>query len=124
MPIQMEIFHPDRLVLGVGRGEVNLAEYAKFLGDIIQAGVLHYRKIIDLTQITARPIGVDPFLAVDERLREYSVERRGPLALVVDDEQSALAETFKALTSRGRPVEVFHSIHDARRWLAKQPIKE
>lgn len=125
MPIQMDIFHPDRLVLGVGRGDVTMAEYAKFLGDIIQAGVLHYRKIIDVTQAQSSTVSADVLLAFDARLREYSMERRGPLAIVVGSVgNAAMAQAYKTITSSGRPVEVFSSIHDARRWLAAQPIRE
>jgi len=31
VPIQVEIFHFDRLVVGIGRGVVTLPEYGKFI---------------------------------------------------------------------------------------------
>lgn len=124
MPIQMEIFHPDRLVLGVGRGDITAAEYAKFLADIIQAGVIHYRKIIDVTSASSSTLGAEELLAFDARLKQYGEERRGPLAIVSDPHRNSIAQVFKAMTSPGRPVEVFRSIHDARKWLARHRVKE
>jgi hypothetical protein len=125
MPIQLEIFHPDRIVLGVGRGDITTAEYAKFLADIIQAGVIHYRKIIDVTSAISSSLGAEQLIAFDTRLRETGDDRRGPLAIVADPTRnSGIAQVFKAMTSPGRPVEVFRSIHDARKWLARQPIRE
>ena len=47
---------------------------------------------------------------------------RGPLALVADPNRGELAQTFKALTADDRPVEVFRSIHEARKWLAQFPV--
>ena len=123
MPIQMEVFHPDRLVLGVARGDVGMAEYGKFLAEIIQAGLIHYRKIIDVTDASSSTMGPEAFLAFDGSLKASGNDRRGPLAIVIDRDRAGRAHAFKA-TSQGRPVEVFHSIHDAKRWLASQPVKE
>ena len=123
MPIQMEVFHPDRLVLGVARGDVSAAEYAKFLADVIQAGLIHYRKVIDITQASSSTMGVEAFLAFDASLRHSGNDRRGPLAIVVDPLRNTMVQTFKEMTSPGRPIEIFESIHDARRWLAAQPIR-
>ena len=49
MPIQLEIFHPDRILIGVGRGNVTLQEYGEFVAEVVKANVMHYRKIIDAT---------------------------------------------------------------------------
>lgn len=123
MPIQMEIFHPDRLVLGVGRGDITAAEYAKFLADIVQSGVVHYRKIIDVTAASSSTVGQEELLAFDARFKAYSTERRGPIAIVADPQRNgSIAQAFKAITSVDRPVEVFRSIHDARKWLAKHAV--
>jgi hypothetical protein len=122
MPIIMEVFHPDRLVIGVGRGEVTMVEYGKFLGDIIQGGMLHYRKIIDVTGVTSSNVGKDELLAFDERFKGYSRERRGPLAIVADPYRHEVADAFQALTSKDRPVEVFRSVRDARKWLLTMAV--
>jgi hypothetical protein len=125
MPIQLEIFHPDRILVGIGRGQISLEEYGAFVAEVIKAGVMHYRKIIDATSAESTTIDKDVLLTFDERMRELSKGRpRGPLALVVDPNRGELARTFKSLSSPDRPVEVFRSIHDARRWLKSLPMIE
>lgn len=125
MPIQLEIFPPDRIVVGVGRGNVTLEEYGNFVAEVIKAGVLHYRKIIDTTSADSMTIDKDVLLTFDERFREFSKGRpRGPLAQVVDPHRGDLARTFKLLSAADRPVEIFRSIHDARKWLKAQPMVE
>jgi len=122
MPIIMEVFHPDRLVIGVGRGDVTAVEYAKLLADIIQGGMLHYRKIIDVTGVSSSNVGAAELLAFDERFKEYSRERRGPLAIVADPYRHEIADAFKATTSQERPVEVFRSVREARKWLLSMSV--
>jgi hypothetical protein len=125
MPIQLEVFHPDRILVGIGRGHVTLQEYGEFIAEVVKANLMHYRKIIDATGADSAVIDKDVLLAFDEQIRSFSKgRRRGPLALVVDRKRGDLARTFKALASPDRPVEVFGSIHDARKWLREQPIVE
>ncbi len=125
MPIQLEIFHPDRILVGIGRGNITLKEYGEFVAEVVKANLMHYRKIIDATGADSTTIDKDVLLAFDEQMRSLSKGRpRGPLALVVDRKRGDLARTFKALSSPDRPVEVFGSIHDARKWLREQPIVE
>ncbi len=125
MPIQLEVFHPDRILVGIGRGHVTLQEYGEFVAEVVKANIMHYRKIIDATGADSAVIDKDVLLAFDEQMRNFSKGRkRGPLALVVDRKRGDLARTFKALASPDRPVEVFGSIHDARKWLREQPIVE
>lgn len=54
VPIQIDVFHFDRLVVAIGSGDVTLPEYGKFVGDLVQQGLMHYRKIIDVTRATPR----------------------------------------------------------------------
>jgi hypothetical protein len=68
-------------------------------------------------------VGKDELLAADQRLRTVTPKGpRGPLALVADPQRGELAQTFKALAADDRPVEIFRSIHEARKWLAKFPV--
>lgn len=122
MPVIIEVFHPDRLLVGVARGNITAAEYAKFLADVIQGGLLHYRKIIDVTGADSSTIGTEELLAFDERFKQYSRDRRGPLAIVADPQRGEMAAAFKATTSADRPVEVFRSIREARQWLLSLPV--
>jgi hypothetical protein len=124
MPIHLEIFHPDRIAICVARGEITLAEFGDFVRDLAQAGVLHYRKIFDVTEAKSSTIGTDELLAADQRLRAVIGKGpRGPLAVVADPNRGELAHVFKALAADDRPVEIFRSLHEARKWLATIPIK-
>jgi hypothetical protein len=124
VPIQVEVFHFDRLVVGIGRGVVTLAEYGKFITDMIQQGLIHYRKIVDVTSVDSSPITEAVLLAFDARLKEYNKTPRGPLAVVARRDRNEIALAFKAITSRDRPIEIFTTIHEARAWLAQQPVAE
>jgi len=101
-----------------------LAEFGGFVRDLAQAGVIHYRKIIDVTAAKSSTVGKDEPLAADAQLRGLDNRKgpRGPLALVTDAGRGELAQVFKALTADDRPVEVFRSIHAARKWLAQFPV--
>jgi len=124
VPIQLDVFHFDRLVVAIGSGEVTMPEYGKFVGDLVQQGLMHYRKIIDVTRADSSAIDAQVLLAFDARLREYSKTRRGPLAIVTTRDRGEGAHEFKMLTSAERPIEVFRSIHDARAWVMRHPVGE
>jgi hypothetical protein len=124
MPIHLEIYHPDRIVIGVARGEVTLEEFGSFVRELAQSGAMHYRKIFDVSDAKSSTVNQDELLAADQRLRAVTPKGpRGPLAVVADPKRMEVAQTFKALTADDRPVEIFRSIHDARKWLATFPVK-
>ena len=123
MPIQLEIFHPDRIVIAVARGNVTLQEYGELLAEIVRAGVTHYRKIIDSTGADSDAVTLDVLLKADELTRSLGGRPRGPLALVVDRARGDMARAFQE-QSTDRPIGVFGSIHEARAWLRTQPIVE
>jgi hypothetical protein len=77
-----------------------------------------------VTAAKSSTVGKGELLAADSRLRELGAKRpRGPLALVADASRGGeLAQAFKALTADAQPVEVFRSIHEARKWLARFPV--
>lgn len=117
MPFKVDIFPPDRMVVAVARGEVSLADLMMLVKELIDSGTLPYRKIIDITSATSA-IGKGELENIAERLRSVPVSKpRGPLAIVADGNRGALARMFTSLTSDERPVQVFRSIHDARKWL-------
>ncbi|MBS0521478.1 MAG: hypothetical protein JSR90_22465 [Proteobacteria bacterium] len=125
MSVHLEFFHPDRIVVGVGRGNVAIEEYAKFLMDIVQAGVLHYRKIIDISSASSETMGPSDFAKFEQMLAARANQNglvRGPLAIIISPDQQAQAQAFKAMSSKDRPVEVFYSIRDARKWLLTHPV--
>lgn len=117
MPFKLDIFPPDRMVVAVARGDITLEDLALLVKELIDTGTLPYRKIIDITSATSA-IGREELEGIAERLRSAPVQRpRGPLAIVADGNRGELGRLFMSLTSEERPVQVFRSIHDARRWL-------
>ena len=122
MPIQLEIFHPDRILIAVARGHVTLEDYGGLLAEIVKADITHYRKIIDSTEAESDAVTLDLLLKADELTRSSS-RTRGPLALVVSRDRGEMARAFQE-QSTDRPVGVFSSLHDARAWLRTLPIVE
>ncbi|MBL0900464.1 MAG: hypothetical protein IBJ17_17425 [Reyranella sp.] len=53
MGFQFDIFLPDRIVTVVARGDITMFDLAKLTKDLIDAQVLTYRKIIDITSATS-----------------------------------------------------------------------
>ncbi len=122
MPFKLDIFAPDRIVVGVARGDISATDLVGFVQEMISAGVLHYRKIIDITSATSS-IGKDELSALAERLRTTpGLRPRGPRALVAAHKRGDLARLFMSMTSDERPGEVFRSSHEARRWLLESKL--
>ncbi len=117
MPFKLDIFPPDRMVVAVARGDITLGDLMLLVKELIDSGTLPYRKIIDITSATSA-IGKEELESIAERLRAAPLQRpRGPLAIVADGNRGELGRLFMSLTSDERPVQVFRSIHEARKWL-------
>jgi hypothetical protein len=126
MPIRLEVFHPDRVAVAIATGDVTLDEFRDFVIEMVKAGLLHYRKIFDVTLANSTVIGNDQLVAMDNLLRSagQNAKGRGPVAIVSGRERMDMANTFKVLANPDRPVEVFASIFEARRWVMSLPTNE
>ena len=117
MPLHMDIVPIQRLVVIVARGEVTADDLANNVKELIAANVAHYAKIIDVSTsrwvLTAEQID-----AIAETLRgDPNSDVRGPVAFIVRPEDEGFAQVFSKVTEGDRPVRLFHSLHQARRWL-------
>jgi hypothetical protein len=117
MPLHMDIVPIQRLVVIVAHGEVTADDLANNVKDLIAAKVAHYAKIIDVSAshwvLTKEQID-----AIAETLRgDPNSEMRGPVAFIVRPEDEGFANAFAGITEGDRPVRLFHSLHQARRWL-------
>jgi hypothetical protein len=124
MPIRLTIFHPDRMIMGVATDEVTLFDLVAFFREIAESKTLHYRKLIDVASAVPA-LSREELAAFGERVRAARGERaRGALAIVADSTRGEFARFFTELRSGADvpPTKVFRSIHDARRWLAEQPM--
>jgi hypothetical protein len=118
MPIHIRISHHDRLVVAVAHGTLTAEELLNAVRESVEQGALHYRKIIDVAAANSD--------ADMERLKQLLVlartspqaAQRGPVAFVVDERRGDTVRELAALNEEGeRPVGVFTSLHEARKWL-------
>ena len=126
MPIRLTIFHPDRMITAVATDKVTLFDLVALFRELAESNVLHYRKLIDV--VSAEPaLSREELAAFGERVRKARTDRaRGALALVADSSRGEFARFFTSLRTDDAdapPTMVFRSIHDARRWLAEQPLE-
>ena len=117
MPLHMDIVPIQRLVVIVAHGEVTADDLANNVKELIEAKVTHYAKIIDVSSshwvLTKEQID-----QIAERLRgDPNSETRAPVAFIVSANDEGFAKAFAEMTEGDRPVRLFHSLHQARRWL-------
>jgi hypothetical protein len=115
--MRLDVFAPDRLVIGVASDRITITDLVEFLHRM-QDGQLHrFRKIIDLTN--ARPdLTKEELIQFSAGLREALKDTpRGAMAIVATEETGDFARLFSSATGEGRPVDVFRSLHEARKWL-------
>ena len=117
MPLHMDIVPIQRLVVIVAHGEVTADDLANNVKELIAAKVAHYAKIIDVS--TSRWVMTKEQIdAIAKTLRgDPNSAMRGPVAFIVRPEDEGFAHAFAGITEGDRPVRLFHSLHQARRWL-------
>ncbi len=117
MPIYMDILPLERVVLIVARGQVSADEIAENTRKLVAANVPTYAKIIDVRG-SASDLTKDQVNGVADMLRGRSdVAARGPVAFIIDPTRSGFADVFADVTKGERPVQLFRSLHEARKWL-------
>jgi hypothetical protein len=112
------ISHPSRLVIAVAKGEFDPQDMMEFLLSIDAANARPYRKMVDVTGVTAR------FSADKIRRFAHLIRRRedesavGPIGVVAGSpDVHRQAILFARQAQRHRQIKVFHEQHDARKWL-------
>lgn len=121
MSVRTTFYHPDRLVIGIFEGEMQLSDFVEFALEIQKNNLIHYRKIMNV--IDAHPGFTEQELrALVQMIREAPTDKpRGAVAFVANPERGEFAHLFASLEVDGRPARVFRSIHDARKWLTELP---
>ena len=123
MTIHLDISDLDRLVMAVGLGEITPDDIAEVAREFLKTGRQHYGKIIDTSAATS-PINDDRMAAIAAFLRaDPQAGSRGPLAFVVDPKRGEQALKFAELTVGERPVKVFNTLRDARKWVRENMKK-
>jgi hypothetical protein len=124
MPLQVQVNHPDRMVVGVASGAVTIEDLHHFVEELGRAQAYRYRKLVDLMGGTWA-LTDEEVEAFCERVRNTPPDRRsGPIALVTTEASESFARMFTELTGGKRPVKIFSSIHPARIWLRQNSLVE
>ena len=121
MPIKVKIDHDTRWVEAVAEGELSLEDIEVFLDAVIVGDALPYRKLFDAREAEPR-LSDDDVMVLGARVSAYEVhDPRGPVAAVaMGKEASALLQRFMNLGGAPRPMRLFGTIEDARRWLGQE----
>ena len=121
MPIHLEISRLNRLLVIVARGQVTPDEVRDLVKQMVENEVRHFSKIIDVSGSSIE-MDREQVDAMAMMLRaEKGAATRGPIAFVIHPERQGFAHLFADATREDRPVRLFRSLHDARRWLQELP---
>lgn len=120
MSLSLDISPLHRLVVIAASGHVTPEEIGRISQKLIAANVPHYGKIVDATLATSNLTKeqVDHIAAM---LRGDRGAGRGPVAFVSSPDRGVFTRAFADATQGDRPVKVFHTLREARQWLAEQP---
>ena len=124
MPIHLDISDLDRLVVAVLLGEATADDIMEVAREFLTTGRQAYGKIID-TSAGSSPIDENRMAAIAAFMRaDPKAQSRGPLAFVVDPKRGEQVQKFADLTSEERPVKVFYSLREARKWVRENTKRE
>ena len=120
MPIQTGVDPLKRLLLCSARGTVCVRDFALLARDVIRDRRIDHAKLVDLREAIPA-VNARELEALARVMREARpMVERGPLAVVVTEDQLECALLFAKLEVFGRPAKAFTSIREARAWLDAQ----
>ena len=122
MPIRWTISREERLVVATTEGVVTLKDLEAYLDALVVADAMPYAKLFDASDI--EPQGSDhDVLMLGARMSAYGATLPGgPLAIVVKARVAReFVDRYLNLTPASRPVNIFQTADEARRWLDAQP---
>jgi hypothetical protein len=124
MPIHINTSDLDRLVIAVVLGEATGDDIMEIAREFLKSGRQAYGKIIDTTAGSS-PVDESKMAAIAAFMRaDPKAGTRGPLAFVVDPKRGDQARTFADLTADERPVRVFTSLREARKWVRENTKRD
>lgn len=122
MPVTWTISHEDRLVTVTAEGPVTLKEAEEYLDAIVVNDAMPYRKLVDCTAMQTDATD-EEMMQLGGRMRAYvATLEGGPLAFVVTrpDVLDYVRRYINLVMGATRPVKIFDSVGEARRWLDAQ----
>ncbi|SJZ41549.1 hypothetical protein SAMN02745126_00958 [Enhydrobacter aerosaccus] len=122
MSVRFTIDHAARFVHAVAEGVCTLKDLEDYLDQIVVQGAMPYRKLWDCSQAKYQYTDAD-VMEVGARVSVYAnMDPRGPIAIVATSPSTIEASLrFANLGGAKRPVKVFSTEAEARRWLFSQP---
>jgi len=121
MPIRWTISREERLVVATTEGVVTLKDVEAYLDALVVADAMPYAKLFDASDIEPRATDND-VLMLGARMSAYGATLPGgPLAIVVKARVAReFVDRYLNLTPAARPVNIFQTADEARRWLDAQ----
>jgi len=122
MPVRFTIDHVERYVTVRAEGIVVLDEILDYFDALVTQNAMPYRKLFDARAAEPR-LSDDDVMVLGARVSAYAeLEPRGPIAAVAPPGEAAnILHRFINLGGALRAMRLFHSIEEARGWLAEQP---
>ena len=122
MPIRWTISHEERLVVVTTKGVVTLKDIEAYLDALVVAEAMPYAKLFDASDLDLQATDHDVMM-LGARMRAYvATWPGGPLAFVVTTRVARdFVDRFLNLAAAPRPVNIFRTADEARRWLDAQP---
>ena len=123
MTIYMDVFPLERTIFVVARGDIPVEEILECIEKLKAPQIRGYAKIVDVTGATSN-LSRKQVESIAIPLRgPPDAPLRGPLAFVVDPKRKEFADFFSDATRGDRPIRLFVSLHEARRWLADNMVE-
>jgi hypothetical protein len=120
MPIYLDIDRLARTVMIVAHGAIGDDDVRKTVQDLLAADVSSFAKIIDTSAATSQTT-LEQVATIARMMREGPDHlARGPVACVVDPERLGFAQAFAEQSANDRPIRLFTSLREARRWAGKE----
>jgi hypothetical protein len=118
LPLHIDIDHARRLVHTKAEGVVILQEILDCFDAVVIQNSLPYAKLFDASGAEFT-LSDDDMMVLGARVSAYgSMEPRGPIALIVGSDQTgALGRRFANLGGASRPLKIFRSVEEGRKWL-------
>ena len=122
MPVRFTIDHAARYVTVRAEGIVVLDEILDYFDALVTQDAMPYRKLFDARHAEPR-LSDDDVMVLGARVSAYAAfEPRGPIAAIAPPGEAAnILSRFINLGGASRAMRLFHSIDQARQWLAEQP---
>ena len=116
MPIYLEISPLHRLATIVARGTLTSDEVNGMAQKLAEARVRRFAKVVEVAGAHMDLTPAD--IAQLAQTLRGDPGNRGPIAFVVAPKRGTFARQFAAATAHEGPVDVFHSLREARAWIA------